>query len=381
MSDKQVSAALNARQENLLDNLYAAAAMEQSWEIFLQELVEVTDSRSARMLLMNQSANQVLQSVRFNIDDSSHQQYVNYYVNTCPWRLELSKKTPGRLYSTYLDFTCRQDQFYQTEFFNDWAGEQDIHHGICGTVFQMDNQKVQLLVQRTKGQGFYSRAVVEQINQFLPHFRQALRGQYLQASLRQNTHIDNLTRQGRYPFLLLDAQYQLVYCSPGLETLLHSLDISLLGNRISIADQYKAQELQKALQEVMTKANSLLSCERQLIFKRQQLPPVNCFIAPLYAGARQTFWQMPAQLVIYFYDRSQQLYVNQKKLMALFELTEAEAKVCALVAKGYELHQIAELESRSLHTIRTQLKSIFSKTHCSKQSQLVSVVLNSPAVS
>ena len=67
--------------------------------------------------------------------------------------------------------------------------------------------------------------------------------------------------------------------------------------------------------------------------------------------------------------------------MALFELTEAEAKVCALVAKGYELHQIAELESRSLHTIRTQLKSIFSKTHCSKQSQLVSVVLNSPAVS
>lgn len=380
MSDKNVSAMLKARQEKLLDNLYAATTAEQSWETFLQELVEVTDSRSARMLLMNNNADQVLQSVRFNIDDSSHQQYVNYYVNTCPWRLELSKKTPGRLYSTYLDFSCRQDQFYQTEFFNDWAGVQDIHHGICGTVFQMDQQKVQLLVQRTRGQGFYSHSVVEQINQFLPHLRQALRSQYLQASMRHNTHIETLTERGRYPFLLLDAQYRLVYCSPGLETLLHALDISLLGNRISVADAQKARELQQALQDVRTNANGVKTCERYLVFNRQQSPPVNCLIAPLYAGARQTFWSMPAQLVMYFYDRAQSQTVNQNKLIELFGLTETEAKVCALIAKGYELQQIAELESRSLHTIRTQLKSIFGKMHCSKQSQLVSMVLSSPAV-
>src|SRR5690606_4447766 len=145
MNDTQLEQRFETRREPLLNQLYSSALDPGHWQHFLAELVNATDSRSARLLVLNKSANEVLHSTKVNIDDRDHRRYVENYVNTCPWRLELAQKPSGQLYSTFHDFSCRQRAFYQTEFFNDWARELDIHHGICGTVYQTEEYKVQLL--------------------------------------------------------------------------------------------------------------------------------------------------------------------------------------------------------------------------------------------
>lgn len=83
------------------------------------------------------------------------------------------QKAPGRLYSTYLHFSCRQPDFLDTEFFNDWAGPQDMHHGVCGTIYQNSGRTVQLLVQRTRGQRHYSEEETAFFNDFVPHLQHA----------------------------------------------------------------------------------------------------------------------------------------------------------------------------------------------------------------
>ena len=143
------------RQQTLLDRLYTAPFQTGGWKAFLAELVGGTQSRSARLLVLNQSADRVLSSVQTNTDARAYQAYVDHFVNLCPWRPELKKKTPGQLYSTYLDFSCDQKRFYRTEFFNDWARELDIHHGACGTVWRHDDLTIQLMLQRTGDQGHY----------------------------------------------------------------------------------------------------------------------------------------------------------------------------------------------------------------------------------
>ncbi len=162
------------RHQALLDTLYATTLDQGLWQNVLQQLVTVSQSRSARLLVLDKAAQTVRSSAKINIDDHAHQAYVDHFVNACPWRPELKEKPPGRLYSTYLDFSCRQRRFYKTEFYNDWARGLDIHHGVCGTVYQTDDYTIQLLVQRTGGQGPYKAEDTAWFNELVPHVRRTI---------------------------------------------------------------------------------------------------------------------------------------------------------------------------------------------------------------
>jgi DNA-binding CsgD family transcriptional regulator len=56
-------------------------------------------------------------------------------------------------------------------------------------------------------------------------------------------------------------------------------------------------------------------------------------------------------------------------------LTPAECEVAALLAAGRSVKQIARLRACCIETVRSQLKRIFVKTHCTHQAELVSKLL------
>ena len=60
-------------------------------------------------------------------------------------------------------------------------------------------------------------------------------------------------------------------------------------------------------------------------------------------------------------------------------LTQAEAEIAALVAGGQTAAKIASFRRVSLHTVRSQIKSIYFKTDVSSQAQLTRLVKALPA--
>lgn len=186
------------RRTRLIETIYSTVADPNAWHGFLRDIIACTNSRSAR----------VLSSIKQNIDDSYHRQYTEHYVNACPWRKELMQKAPGRLYSTYLHFSCRQPEFLDTEFFNDWASPQNIHHGVCGTIYQNSGRKVQLLVQRTRGQGHYTEEETALFNDFVPHLQHAflLAAQVADRCARSDAVATAATEEA-LPFLLLETTH------------------------------------------------------------------------------------------------------------------------------------------------------------------------------
>jgi DNA-binding CsgD family transcriptional regulator len=58
----------------------------------------------------------------------------------------------------------------------------------------------------------------------------------------------------------------------------------------------------------------------------------------------------------------------------LFGLTPAEARLCELLAEGMSLDRIAEATRVSKGTARQRLKSVFQKTSCHRQGQLVGLI-------
>ncbi|AQT61506.1 helix-turn-helix transcriptional regulator [Cellvibrio sp. PSBB023] len=373
---------LASRSTDLLDSLYSETGRGIDWQDVLGRLVAFTDSRSARMLLTNLSADQVLSSVKVNIDDSEHRRYVDYYVNTCPWRLELAQKPKGQLYSTYLDFSCHQPAFYRTEFFNDWAGPQDIHHGICGTVFTMGAHKVQLLVQRTQGQGYYTREQLDEVNQFLPHLRQALRFEQITAELSGRTCASVMASEVRpLPFVLLDQQSKLVYVSPRGERLLRQSDMQCSNGQLMFREAAVEQRFRQAFERVLCSASALAAQEQVVQVRREQRAGFSCFLAPVYPAVNElSLWGRDAYVAVYIYDPEQVMAIDHGQLMRLFALTDSEARVAADIALGLDPQVIARRDGRSAHTVRAQLKAVFTKMRCNRQNQLAAMVLQSPAV-
>ncbi len=83
-----------------------------------------------------------------------------------------------------------------------------------------------------------------------------------------------------------------------------------------------------------------------------------------------------ATVLVLIRDAAQSPDVSVDVLMALFGFTRAEAQVAELLVKGASLDEAAEMLSRSRHTLRAQLSSIFDKTGIHRQPQLVGHILH-----
>lgn len=372
------------RRGQLLDQLYSAPCAPDNWSSFLRTVVTATGSRSARMLVMDRHAQTVLSSIKHNIDDGAHQQYVEHYVNACPWRPELKEKAVGRLYSTYLDFSCRQKEFYGTEFYNDWSRQLDIHHGVCGSVWQDENYTVQLLIQRTGGQGHYTAHETGLINGVVQHVRRAIRLQtQLNALQQQRQALSDACDIQAQPFAILDRRGKLLHLSGEARQLLERHpSLRYRQQQLQCTDIRLQQKLLTLLDDVVPADNRSPGAGGMLTLTCAGHSPLRILVSPLIADhIPELLWGGRAQplALVYFHDPTQRLELDEAMLASLFDLSEAEARVTAAVALGESPQQIAEASGHSIHTIRTQLKAAFQKTGTSRQSELVSLVLTSPA--
>ena len=346
--------------------------------------MKTLDSRSARLLVLDRQAEKVHYSPKVNIDDDEHRAYVDYYVNACPWRPELQEKAPGRFYSTRLDFTCSQESFYRTEFFNDWARHLDIHHGLLGTVFRDQRYTVQLLVQRTRGQGHFSRARAESMGQLLPHIQQALRlSRGLAEERSRNAAALAASEQSTLPFLLFTEQGRMAYASGSARAALARLPgVNIRDERLHFEHAALAERFGRMMARLSRKpVSGIQGAGDSMDIPRPEGPPARLFASVLEAGARESpLWPCPAQVLVYVQQPTECADIDRDVLTRLYGLSPAEASIAALVACGYTPTEIATHNGCSPHTVRTQLKAAFRKTETRRQSELAALVLQSPAV-
>jgi DNA-binding CsgD family transcriptional regulator len=84
-----------------------------------------------------------------------------------------------------------------------------------------------------------------------------------------------------------------------------------------------------------------------------------------------------ALLVVY--DPEVSIEAVESVLSRMYDLTPAEAKVAVHIAKGRSPAEAADRLGISQDTVRTHLKRIFNKTGTNRQSELITLIVNSPA--
>ena len=113
------------------------------------------------------------------------------------------------------------------------------------------------------------------------------------------------------------------------------------------------------------------TCERHLHICTQPLPAPSESVGLI--GWQGETWLLAICNV------EEQVAPSSREFAECYGLTRAEINVLGGVVSGADLAEVATERAISIHTARTQLKSVMSKVGARRQSHLVRLVLNSPA--
>ena len=101
-------------------------------------------------------------------------------------------------------------------------------------------------------------------------------------------------------------------------------------------------------------------------------------VGPLLAASPHNI-SGEAKAIVFVADPEGSPVTTTEVLETLYGLTRAEAALVRLIAKGRSLDEVAAERGVTIHTVRSQLKQVFSKTETSRQGELVHLALTGVA--
>lgn len=109
---------------------------------------------------------------------------------------------------------------------------------------------------------------------------------------------------------------------------------------------------------------------------RNGRPPMIVHLSPVRGVAHDIFTQSAAIIVVTPVSIAD--VPSADLIQGLFDLTPAESRVARALAQGQTVDAVAAAHSVAVHTVRNQLRSIFSKTGVNRQADLVGLLAGAP---
>ncbi|MBD3669849.1 MAG: alpha/beta fold hydrolase [Gammaproteobacteria bacterium] len=146
----------------------------------------------------------------------------------------------------------------------------------------------------------------------------------------------------------------------------------LRSGRLNATDAADNDMLRKMVSEVASEEEGM----GQAMRLNGELPS-SVMILPLKMGDSPI---ARPRVIVFLASLMSEVDIDPRTLASLYGLTKAESRLTLALVNGSTLDEISEQYHVSKHTLRTQLKSVYSKTDCRRQAELVVKVLTSPAL-
>jgi DNA-binding CsgD family transcriptional regulator len=113
-----------------------------------------------------------------------------------------------------------------------------------------------------------------------------------------------------------------------------------------------------------------------ILLPRAGAMPLMLLISPVHRAGTST---PLGGALLFAFDPLTTPKITVDLVCKLFSLSKGEAKLAIALCEGKTLEDIALENGTSIHTVKSQLKNTFLKTGTKRQSELVSLLLASPA--
>lgn len=203
------------------------------------------------------------------------------------------------------------------------------------------------------------------VDTLIGHLERAVRNNdYIHVLEDQNQRLGMIYNNMPWPMLMLDTNIVALDANKAAHQFLDSAAPITLHPNGSLSFQDKT--LQTALKRVL---NMEMGRDVQILHSAKENLSLLCTPLPK-SDALGTISKLRA--VVWIISNENKVIPSVDIIQSVFALTLAEAKLLHLLCKEGSLNECANHLSVSIHTARSQLKSIMAKTNVSSQVQLVS---------
>lgn len=361
------------RLSELLELLYSAAAGSCTWDPFLELYGRLVHAPTNGIIIQNACNN--LQVTAFvGIDPAMRRDYDEYYWRTDEWfQASRGMMRPGLIF--FGEDLCAESRLLKSEFYNDYLRRSDcMFHQFGGFAAGIQGTVAVISSLRSRRGGAFGRENVETLRFLTPHIERAL-------ALRQRTF--QLEGKGRFLECALDSLAEAVFllAENGRPTLLNSQAMDLVrsgdglairNNRLVAINHEENTLLNSLIRTVTGSLQSVDSTRSVVRVTKKNGKGLSVFVGPW--RFQNDFGDENPVAIIFVRDDEHAVPALRDTLQRIFGLTVAETRLAMQLLEGKSLTEAAAESGTSRNTARSQLQSVFAKTHTSRQSQLILVL-------
>lgn len=358
----------------LISELYDSVTSPKGFQDFITSLSQLFELKAVTLLIRHVET-EVIKGLWFaGITEEWIASYGQEYALEDKLALHIACSPHSHFYASNLDLPS-SEHFTETRFYREWLAPQGVACAAGAVVRNDGDWLTQIFLQRTPSQPAFTREDIEQLNHLLPHLQRAikLRQQFTELQRGQNFLAGGLDALAM-PIFLFDEAGLVSQCNQSAETMLDSHRLIWIENghlqTINRETNLKLNlEIYKAIEASRGSGGDLNSV---VLLTRPGHLPLMLMMAPMRLATH-------GAALMFAFDPQASPSITTSLVRRLFGLTEAEAELSIALCCGKSLEEVAQTRGTSINTIKSQLKNVFQKTGTSRQIELVSLLLASPA--
>lgn len=355
----------------LIADIHDAALDPALWDAVMRDIAALVGGHAVSLQRLDIPMKALSVEAMQDIDPDIGRLYAEQYAARDPWLnivAPLAEKGKAVIGAEIVP----PAEMQQTDVFNEIYRRLDIDDFISIMIDKNEHHWRFLSINRSSSNGTFSAADKAVLSALFPHLRSALavRDKLLAATADLRTREAALHGLAA-PVLLLARNGRVLFANAAAEVLfLSASPFALLHGELLLADSNARRALASALEQPFKIQSFAAPRGAGLLPWIVHLTPVSS------DSIRQHLPQSDdAVLLLTVSDPLQDSGSNVTRLRAVFGFTQAETDIACHIAAGKSVEEISSLTGRSPETVRSHIKSLFSKTGTHRQPELISLLL------
>lgn len=363
----------------LLDLIYESAIEPAQWSNVLTRMADAFGATGGALIQQHQESFDGA-GLAVGIDPAAQESYFSYYayrnplMRQIPNLRERAKSWTPEIFND--EEAVPKAELMRSEFYNDFLRPCDIHSvlTIGLQLHDLDGTLINLVRPRRAEQ--FGAADLADLAKVHPHLIRAYQLTVKLAAIRQLAG-DLVEAMDRSPYglVLTDRDGRIRQMNHLAEQLTAgAAGLMVQGGRLRACRSDEARGLEALIGAAACADPALRSGGSMAVWSPTRHLPLSITVAPLRAHRLSIFDDSPSALVC-ITDLEAGVSLPEQRVIDLFGLTPAEAKVALALLEGGGPRDAAESLGISFYTARAHLVRIFEKTGTGRQSELVRLMM------
>lgn len=365
----------------LVASFYEASMDNRLWPDTLTKLRDAVHADACAILSHDFASGRGQLEHSVNIQSIYVTAYSDYYGAYNPWLQR--QDALGRQGEVRLGQELAADSaVYDSDFYRFWLRPQQLFHHMFGVIEETDDTVLLIAFARAIEAGPFRPADTDFLRRLLPTLQRGIHAgrAYQYTRNVQRTALDTLDAMPIAIIIMNNGGGVLVANRSARELLERNDPFFLSNGLLSLRLPSGTVRLREyvgigAQPKAFERSSELLA----LPLPRTSSPrPLTMLIAPVPDLTHIRRHDEPAA-VIFITDPDRPVEMDPKRLIMLYGLSRAEARVAALLGQGMRLEEVGQALGLTYETVRKHLKQIFAKTATDRQAELVRTLSLGPA--